>query len=84
MKLIHNAFERVVIERVTAEGSKSAAFTENPDLLADAACIALNMLPPPLHTTRRGFECLHDRGKASAGCAGGVCSGGSRDGVCPT
>jgi len=46
MNLIHNRFENVVIERVKAKGAKWPVFIQNPGLLADAACIALNKLPP--------------------------------------
>lgn len=46
MKLIHNRYEKVVIEKILAEASKWPALSENPSLLADAACIALNALRP--------------------------------------
>jgi hypothetical protein len=46
MKLIHNRFESVVVEKIQAEASKWPNLAENPGLLADAACIALNALRP--------------------------------------
>ena len=46
MKSIYNRFERVVIEKINAEASKWPTQMQNPDLLADAACIALNALRP--------------------------------------
>lgn len=46
MKTIHNRFERVVIEKINAEASKSPNLMMDADLLADAACIALNALRP--------------------------------------
>lgn len=46
MKLIHNRFEKIVIERVQAEAAKLPELSKNRELPADAACIALNMLRP--------------------------------------
>jgi hypothetical protein len=57
MKSIHNRFERIVIEKINAEASKWPMLMQNPDLLADAACIALNALRPHYirHNSNLGF-----------------------------
>ena len=46
MHLVRNRFESVVIEKVRAESANWPALSQNPDLQADAVCIALNALPP--------------------------------------
>ncbi len=46
MKLIHNRYEDLVIKMVIEEGAKWPVLSKHPDLLADAACIALNSLRP--------------------------------------
>jgi hypothetical protein len=56
MKSIHNRFERIVIEKINAEASKWPILMQKPDLLADAACVALNALRP--HYIRHDLDLI--------------------------
>jgi len=43
---IHNYHERTVIDTVTAATQAFPHLSDNEDMLADIACVALNRLPP--------------------------------------
>ncbi len=43
---IHNHQERAVFQAVEAQSTQFPAVADDPELLADVACIALNRLPP--------------------------------------
>jgi hypothetical protein len=44
--LLHNHHETAVFEAVTRLAPDFPGLADNPDLLADVACVALNRLPP--------------------------------------
>lgn len=43
---IHNLNEQAVFERVLADAPRHPGLGDNPELLADVACVALNRLTP--------------------------------------
>jgi hypothetical protein len=43
---VHNTHEKAVFEAVAAAASQYPAISDNADLLADVACVALNRLTP--------------------------------------
>ena len=43
---VHNCHEKAVFEAVTAAASGYPAIADNPELLADVACVALNRITP--------------------------------------
>ena len=43
---VHNSHENTVFEAVTAAAVRYPGIADDPELLADVACVALNRMPP--------------------------------------
>ncbi len=43
---VHNTHEKTIFEAVTAAASRYPGIADDPGLLADVACVALNRMPP--------------------------------------
>jgi hypothetical protein len=54
---VHNCHEKAVFEAVTAAAIDYPAIADNPELLADVACVALNRITPRYirHSTDLAF-----------------------------
>lgn len=54
---VHNTHEKTIFEAVTAAAPRYPAIADDPGLLADVACVALNRMPPHYirHSTDLAF-----------------------------
>ena len=62
---VYNTHEKTIFEAVTAAAPRYPGIADDPGLLADVACVALNRMPPPYI-------------RHSAGCEGGAAVGTAR------
>ena len=51
---VHNTHEKTVFAAVTAASARYPGVSDDPELMADVACVALNRMPP--HYIRHGAD----------------------------